>query len=430
MRRVASALPAPTVRESHLSPIFLRMPRAADAIIVCSIALLCIGLVMVSSADMNVRAPGDPGITLHSVLFSRTAGLMVVSLLVMTIVARLPIQRVLSSPRRSRWIPLLWPVVIVALLLVYIPGIGHEVNGSARWILIPGFTAQPSEFAKWALVLIVAWYASTFASRLHDFVRGVLPALVLIGVPTVLIAVEDLGTGVLVAGVGTLLLLAAGAKLWHFLAMTPLIALALVGAIITSPYRIRRLVAFIDPYKDPADTGYHIIQSLVAIANGEGFGRGLGAGLQKFGYLPEDRTDFLFAVLCEELGIAGAALVVALYSALLIAAYRIAVRQQHLLMKLTALGVTFTIGAQAIINLTVVTGLAPTKGIALPLLSSGGTGWILTAGAMGLLIAIGRSQPERIETELSDDASSAAARRVIEPKPMTDDQPTAQPVAV
>lgn len=367
------------------------MPRAADAIIVCSIALLCIGLVMVSSADMNVRAPGDPGITLQSVLFSRTAGLMVASLLVMTIVAHLPIQRALSTPRRSWWIPLLWPVVVIALLLVYIPGIGHEVNGSARWVRIPGFTAQPSELAKWALVLIVAWYASTFATRLHDFLRGLLPALVLIGVPTVLIALEDLGTGVLIACVGTLLLLAAGAKLWHFLAMTPLVAIALVGAIITSPYRIRRLVAFIDPYEDPADTGYHIIQSLVAIANGEVFGRGLGAGLQKFGYLPEDRTDFLFAVLCEELGIAGAALVVALYSALLIAAYRIAIRQQHLLMKLTALGVTFTIGAQAIINLTVVTGLAPTKGIALPLLSSGGTGWILTAACLGMLVAMDRT---------------------------------------
>lgn len=369
------------------------MPRAGDAIIVSAIALLCIGLIMVSSADMAVRDPGDPGITLQSVLFSRTTGLMIASLLFMAIAAYTPLTRILASPHRTWWIPLMWPVLVGALLLVYVPGIGHEVNGSARWVKLPGFTAQPSELAKWGLLLVMAWYGAKFAGNLHRFAKGLVPALVLLAIPTVLIAMEDLGTGVLIAGVGVLMLIAAGAKVWHFLAMTPLMVLALVVGIITSPYRIRRLIAFADPYSQPADAGYHIIQSLVAIANGQGFGRGLGAGLQKFGYLPEDRTDFLFAVLCEELGIAGAALVIALYAALLIAAYRIASRQTNMPLKLTALGVTFTVGAQALINLTVVTGLAPTKGIALPLLSSGGTGWILTAACLGLLVAMDRSTP-------------------------------------
>jgi cell division protein FtsW len=149
-------------------------------------------------------------------------------------------------------------------------------------------------------------------------------------------------------------------------------------------------MAFVDPYADPQGIGYHTIQSLVAVAGGEGFGRGLGHGLQKFGYLPEDRTDFLFAIICEELGIAGAALVITLFLTLLFASLAVASRERSPLLRLFTLGVIATVCLQAIINLAVVTGLAPTKGIALPLLSSGGTGWILTAFSLGLLIAIDR----------------------------------------
>jgi cell division protein FtsW len=158
----------------------------------------------------------------------------------------------------------------------------------------------------------------------------------------------------------------------------------------TSEYRVKRIMAFVDPYADPQGIGYHTIQSLVAVAGGEGFGRGLGHGLQKFGYLPEDRTDFLFAIICEELGIAGAALVITLFLTLLFASLAVAARERSPLLRLFTLGVIATVCLQAIINLAVVTGLAPTKGIALPLLSSGGTGWILTAFSLGLLIAIDR----------------------------------------
>src|SRR5690606_35189244 len=203
---------------------------------------------------------------------------------------------------------------------------------------------------------------------------------------------EDLGTGVLIAMAGGIVLLAAGARVLHFaMFIPPAIGLVIV-AIITSPYRVERILTFLDPYADPQGSGYHMIQSMLAVAGGEGFGRGLGHGLQKFGYLPEDRTDFLFAVLCEELGIAGAAAVVALYAGMLWAGLMVIRGEGDGMLKLAALGVLSTVGMQALINLAVVTGLGPTKGIALTLVSAGGTGWILTAASLGLVVAIDRAQ--------------------------------------
>ena len=153
-----------------------------------------------------------------------------------------------------------------------------------------------------------------------------------------------------------------------------------------NPYRLERIKSFLDPYQDPEGKGYHMIQSMLAVSGGQIHGRGLGHGLQKFGYLPEDQTDLLFAIICEELGVFGAAIVVFLYAALIWAALSIIRKQTNPVLKLVAIGITATVGLQALINMAVVTGLGPTKGIALPLLSSGGTGWILTAACLGLLI--------------------------------------------
>jgi cell division protein FtsW len=172
--------------------------------------------------------------------------------------------------------------------------------------------------------------------------------------------------------------------------MLPLAALAFAGAVVANPYRLTRLETFLNPYKDPEGSGYHMIQSMLAVHNGELTGRGLGHGMQKFGYLPEDQTDFLFAIICEETGLAGAALVALLYAGILWAGLSIIRKQPAPFLKLIAVGVLATLGLQALINLAVVTGLGPTKGIALPLLSAGGTGWILTSACLGTLIAIDR----------------------------------------
>jgi cell division protein FtsW len=217
-----------------------------------------------------------------------------------------------------------------------------------------------------------------------------LPGVAILGAVCGIILVEDLGTAVLIGAVGVILLLAAGARWWHVALMIPPAAAAIVLSVAHSPYRLRRLTAFLDPWADPEGVGYHPIQSLLAIAGGQLTGRGLGNGIQKFGYLPEDTTDFLFAVICEELGVAGAGAVVGLYLALLWVGLGVVRESRHAFCRLVGLGVLATIGIQAAMNIAVVTVVVPTKGIALPLLSNGGTGWVMCGAAIGLLAAIDR----------------------------------------
>ncbi len=378
------------------------MPRAADVLVTAAFALLCLGVLFVNSAGMSVSLPNLDGtsidaVTFQTILFSRSTLYMVLALAALACTSLIPMGRIGTTRGSIAWIPALWPIAVLLLVSVYIPGLGHEANGSHRWITLPaGLTFQPSEVAKWVSILVLAWYGHTAAARLPEFFRGLMPALVILGSLTVVVTLEDLGTGVLIATSGAIVLVAAGARIWHFVMLAPIGVIGVVAALLTSPYRLDRLRAFLDPFADPDGAGYHIIQSLVAIANGKGFGRGLGFGLQKFGYLPEDRTDFLFAVVCEELGIAGAAIVLALYGTLIAAAFSILRRQTDPFRKLLALGIASTIAVQALMNLMVVTGLAPTKGIALPLMSSGGTGWILTGAALGLLVAMDRASRREV----------------------------------
>lgn len=364
--------------------------RAGDAILVSVLGLLCVGVVMVSSAGLTIDP--ESAVTFESIVWSRSTVYMLLAMAALVVVSRLPIRAFVELGRRPLAVPVALLVIYACLASVYLPVLGHEVNGSHRWVRIPGIgqTLQPSEIAKWGVLLVLTWHAARRSEQLASFVRGLMPALLLVMPVAALIALEDLGTGVLIAASACVVLVAAGARLWHLLAFAPLGIVGVVAAVMTSDYRMRRLTAFVDPYSDPEGAGYHMIQSLVAVANGAGPGRGLGFGLQKFGYLPEDRTDFLFAVICEELGIAGAAMVIAMLAALLWSGVSVVRRAPTRELQLLALGVVTTFGLQAVMNLMVVTGLAPTKGIALPLLSSGGTGWILTAASFGLLVSIDR----------------------------------------
>lgn len=351
--------------------------------ILSAIALLCIGVVMVHSAGLSVGASGTdaPWLTIQS----RPVVYALLAVGAMFTVWMLPAEWLRRFLFRIG--PLTPLMMLGAVLCVYVPGFGHEEKGALRWVKAPGIelTAQPSEIAKWAIAIFVAWYAVRFSGRLKLFWKGLLPALAAIGLIALIVAIEDLGTGVIIAATGSLLLIAGGARITHFLMMAPVGIGALAALILTSDYRVRRLGAFADPYADPEGSGFHIIQSLVAIANGGPSGRGLGFGLQKFGYLPEDRTDFLFSVICEELGLVGAAGVISLYLVMLWCGYLIVRTLPDRFSALVATSVLVTIAGQATMNLFVVTGLAPTKGIALPLLSAGGTGWVLTGASLGLL---------------------------------------------
>ena len=397
-------------------------------VFLCTLALLTLGVVMVSSAGMEIRplsaAAGTSGIapiagpqslgdSVAGLVLSKNGLYLALAVLAMAATAMLPLHRLGAS---AAWdgarkhtmalVVLLGGVVVLTGLIAtsYIPGLKHPVNHSLRWVAIPGFkslTIQPSEFAKWGALVVLAAYGAWRMDLMRRFTRGLLPALIAMGFVGAAIAHQDLGTGVLVVAAGSIVLLAAGARIWHFIMFIPPAAAGIVALIIANPYRVTRIETFFDPYIQPQKAGYHMIQSMLAVSGGEGFGRGLGFGLQKYGYLPEDTTDFIFAIICEELGIAGAALVIALYIALLWSGLSIVRRQQSPFLKLFGLGVLSTIGLQALMNLAVVTGLGPTKGIALPLISSGGTGWILTAASLGLLIAMDpQDEPAPATTEL------------------------------
>ncbi len=388
------------------------MLRSGQIVTLCALALLTLGVVMVNSALMTV-APVDgngnqlPGVTAESILTSRSTLYMALALAALALCAMLPIRRLSrlaaaigsrNEEPRAALLPLTLGVLglLAILSTVYLPGIGHSANGSARWVRVGSLSIQPSELVKWGMIALIAWYGTVRAAQMPSFWKGLLPALLALGVVCIVIVKEDLGTGVLIAAACGLVLLAAGARFWHLAAFVPLGLAGVVTAIVISPYRVQRILAFIDPFQDSQGTGYHVIQSMAAIAGGGGTGRGLGHGFQKFGYLPEDHTDFLFAVVCEELGVAGAALVITLYLLLILTGLSIVRRETDRLLKLLGFGIMATIGLQAVINLFVVTGMAPTKGIALPLMSSGGTGWILTAACLGLLAAMDRTQPVEV----------------------------------
>ena len=371
------------------------MLRAGHGLILIAITLLVFGVVMVTSAGLSVNA--KHGVDLHDVLLGRTTLLAALAVVSMFIGSYVPVSWFARARGTVAASPVFWimAVSVMLLLLVHIPHIGKEVNGARRWIELGPIGFQPSEIAKWGLILALALYASRRAKTMDSLFFGFMPPMLLVLFVCALIAKEDLGTAVLICAVSVGMLLAAGSRLWHAALLMPVGALGFVAAIIISPYRVNRIRAFLDPYADPQGIGYHILQSMGAIHGGGLAGRGLGNSIQKFGYLPEDTTDFIFAIICEELGVVGAAVVISLYAFLLVCGFSIVRRVQDPFMKLLGLGVLLAVGLQAFINIAVVTGSAPTKGIALPLLSNGGTGWVLTAFCIGLLVSMDRELARR-----------------------------------
>jgi cell division protein FtsW len=372
------------------------MLTARHAVSLCALSLLLMGVVMVQSAGMGLGRGGGEPLTLASIVASRPALYALVALACLGLAQTRPVRTIARRLLERPWTARSWWMLIALVavcLLPYAPGIGRTFNGAQRWIMIPvpGFgdlSVQPSELAKWGIVLMLARYGASLGDRARSFSQGLLPGLLAAALVAVIVAKEDLGTAVLIAAVAGVMLLGAGVPIWRLAALAPAGLAGVAIGILVEPYRIQRLTSFLNPFADPQDAGFHMIQSMSAIAGGGVFGRGLGFGIQKFGYLPEVQNDFLFAVICEELGFAGASLTLALELGL-IASVAIAARSIRFPAgKLVALGVATTLGVQACINVMAVTGLGPTKGIALPLLSAGGTGWALTACMLGLVAGL------------------------------------------
>jgi len=290
---------------------------------------------------------------------------------------------------------LLFVLTIALLVLVLIPGIGIERNASRRWLGVGasglGLTFQPSELAKLSLVLFLAGWYGRRGVQAGRFGRGLFVPSMAIAVCAGLVGLEDFGTAALLMVVGGLLLLAAGSRLWHLMLLTLPAASAMGYLLISRPYRVARLTGFLHIWDDPGGKGYQAVQSLCSIGTGGWWGTGLGAGLQKYGYLPEARTDFIFGILCEELGIAGGLVVIGLFVMFVWQGRKSASAAPDMFGRLLGLGVTLTVGLQAAMNIAVATVSVPTKGIALPLVSAGGSGLLFLGASIGLLASVARA---------------------------------------
>ena len=309
----------------------------------------------------------------------------------------------LGKGRLVNWLfgPTVWLVVISIGLLaaVLIPGIGMEINYARRWLRLPlgpvTINFQPSELAKWSMILFIPAVSVMLGEKIKSFAKAFAPVCLLIGLNVGLIVIEDFGTAAFVAFTSLVIFFIAGARWWHFLTPLPILAAAFALAILSSPERIERIKSFSQPDSATEQTsGYQVKQSLIAISTGGIVGKGLGEGISKYGHLPEDTTDFIFAIIAEELGFVGVCFIILLFILFIILGIIIIGRCDDDFGRLLAFGIVLAITFQAVINLGVVTKLLPTKGIALPFISAGGSHLFLTAAAVGILVSIARTRRE------------------------------------
>jgi cell division protein FtsW len=297
------------------------------------------------------------------------------------------------------WASLAWPLLVgtaVALLLLVLPwteSIAPEIKGSRRWLIFAGATVQPSEVAK---IAVVVWTAAIAVRKIEHFQslrRGLGPFFAVWGLVLLLIALEpDLSTAMVVGLLGTIVVFAAGARVAHFVFLAVLVAPVLSSQLAVG-FRAERIQAFLDPLADPSGAGFQVRQSLLALGSGGVSGVGIGEGRQRFGFLPEAHNDFIFAMIGEEWGLVGVVVLVTLYVAVVLVGFRIASRAPDLFGELLAIGFTSLIAVQAILHMAVGLALAPTTGLALPLVSYGRSNLVITLVALGIVMSIARATP-------------------------------------
>ena len=350
------------------------------------VLLLSLGLVMVYSSSIAIaEADKFSGYSMHFYL-RRHSIFLILGVVVACITFQIPI---------ALWQRLALPLFVLGgflLVIVLIPGIGREVNGSRRWISLGFTTMQPSELMKFFVVLYAADYTVRKAAFMHDFKKGFLPMLaVMVFTGAMLLRQPDFGALVVITAIAMAVLFLGGLNWRVFAGLIVLLAVAFVVLIISSPYRLQRIVGFMDPWADAYGKGYQLSHSLIAFGRGEWFGVGLGGSVEKLFYLPEAHTDFLLAVIAEELGFVGIAIVLALFVLLIHRAFAVgreAMMREKYFPALVAQGIGVWLSAQAFINMGVNMGVLPTKGLTLPFLSYGGTGIVVNCIAVAVLLRI------------------------------------------
>jgi cell division protein FtsW len=386
-----------------------------DAVTVALVAaIVLLGLIMVTSASISIatREGGDPFAFLERQLILCLVGFVLAAMVFCV---------------RTEFLErMAWPLLIAAvvlLFLVLIPGLGHTVNGSRRWIRVLGFNFQASELARVLTLIFIASYAVRRESELRTTAMGLIKPMALLGfVALLLLAEPDFGAASVLFVTGFGILFIAGARLRYVLAGAATVIGAGVMLVVMAPYRMQRVTSFLDPWADPFNSGFQLTQSLIAIGRGEWFGVGLGESVQKLFYLPEAHTDFLFAVLAEELGLVGVLLTLALFIGLVWRSFfiaQLASRAGLAFQSYLALGFGLWLGAQALINIGVNMGVLPTKGLTLPLMSYGRSSMIVALAWVGLLLRVyheamqltrGMATVRRSDGGRSDDADSRPLR--------------------
>ncbi len=358
-----------------------------------TLLLLAIGLVMVYSSSIAMAE-----ISTHTgqrawYFLVRHGAFVAVGLAAAAVAFQVPVRAL------ERLAPWLFLVGALLLVLVLVPGIGKSVNGSRRWLSLAVVNVQPSEFMKFAVVLYAASYAVRRAAFLHaeqplkqTVLRGFLPLFaVMVVIGGLLLLEPDFGAFVVIVAIAFGILFLGGLDWRLFAGLAVLLPFALAAILVAAPYRLQRLTAFLDPWSDPLGKGYQLSHSLIAFGRGEWFGVGLGASVEKLLFLPEAHTDFLLAVVAEELGFLGVIVVIALFMWLLARSYAIGRQAAHLerpFAALVAQGIGVWIGVQAFINIGVNMGVLPTKGLTLPLMSFGGSGIVANCVALAILLRI------------------------------------------
>lgn len=366
--------------------------RLADTIAMVILLLMAAGAVMVFSAGADLGHEFDlrhfydfPG--LRQIMFFPIA-------VVVLFVASMPDYRLWRLHDRWYASPIVWLLLVAfgLCIAVLVPSLGTTVNQARRWLRLPlgpvSISFQPSELAKWVTVFFLAGVCTRIGPDIKLYWKRFVPLCLLIGLICGPIVVEDFGTAAFIALISFTILIIAGVKWWHVLTLLPIGTVGVVAALIQAPHRVQRLAAFLHPEWFGASVAYQANQSLIAIGSGGVWGKGLGEGISKYGHLPEDTTDFIFAIVGEELGIVGTIGIIALFIVFVCLGLAVVRRCRDPFGRLLAAGIVLAIGIQAALNIGVVTVVLPTKGIPLPFVSAGGTSMLLSAAAVGVLLNI------------------------------------------
>lgn len=354
-------------------------------LLMCITLLMAVGLIMVYSASISYaeRVMGN-----EMYFAVRHFAYASMGLLAMFIVMRAPV----SFWERSG--PYLLLLSIVLLIAVLIPGIGAKVNGSTRWIKLGVMNLQPAEFVKIFMVIYASGYLVRKQNELRNFTQGILMISIVVAVIGMLLLQQpDFGTVVVICITIFTMLFLSGVRFWHFLSILFAGVGGMIALTLISPYRVQRVTSFLDPWADPFNSGFQLTQALIAFGRGEWFGVGLGASIQKMFYLPAAYTDFILAVLAEELGLFAVLAVMVLYAVLVMQSFRIARQAEQrndAYAARLAQGIGVLFGIQAMINMGVNMGVLPTKGLTLPFISYGGSSLLASCVAVGILLAISR----------------------------------------